>query len=282
MTEALAVVRWHDGEEPFNSKKNPGDFSASTHKLGSSRKSGEATFRMATNADVAAHIGAPSHNTESTSRYEHDRRQFELSDEHKEVLQAFVRWGLVKGYEWAAPRAESLVKDRAIPYVKERIIPYSAARLQKLREARKARRQAAAAEPKVSAVEPQIVAATPQTSEKVAPEEIPGVLGAALESCGPEMSAEEARHLRATAEAMRAWADRLDEHVDRSRVVPERELLELDGSAVTITHEQLAAGRTPELEVAPATAGENALVVQLGKVIGAQREPGDGTRVRPA
>ncbi|MBB5829053.1 hypothetical protein [Micromonospora carbonacea] len=281
MTEVLAVVRWNDAEEPFNSKKVPGDFSASAHELGSSRKSSEITFRLATSADVAAYIGAPSRNTDSISRYEHDRRQFELSDEHKEVLQAFVRWGLVKGYEWAAPRAESLIKDRAIPYVKERIIPYGAARLQKLREARKARRRAAAAEPEVSAVEPQIVAA-PQTSERVALEEVPGVPGFALEPRGPEMSAEEARHLRATAEAMRAWADRLDEHVDRSRVVPERELLELGGSAATIPHEQLAAGRMPELEVAPATAGEDALVAQLRKLIGAQREPRDGTRFGPA
>ncbi|MFI7336178.1 hypothetical protein [Micromonospora aurantiaca (nom. illeg.)] len=251
MTEVVAIVSLPDGEEPFNSKKNPGAFSASTHKLGSSRKSGEVTFKIVTNAEVAAYLGASAHNTDFTSRHEHDRRKFELSDEHKELLQALVRLGLIKGYEWAAPRAESLLKNRAIPYLKERMIPYGAARLQALRKARKARRRDSATEPKARA-EPRIVAITPQTSDKVAPEAAPGVLGATLESCRPEMSAEEARHLRAAAEAMRAWADRLDEHVDRSRVISDGELLELDGSAVRITHEQLTADRVPELEAGKA------------------------------
>ena len=45
MPEEFGLLSWPDGEELFDSQKEPGSRSTSAHKPGSPRKSSQATFR---------------------------------------------------------------------------------------------------------------------------------------------------------------------------------------------------------------------------------------------
>ena len=240
MADYLGILRVPDGDELYQSQKDPGRSSTSAHKPGSPRKSSQGTFERLTEEQLAVRLGVPQPETGAATSHPGLVQQF--VEENRDELRALAQFLMTRGIEAVKPHAKRAFEEHAVPFA-NRSFSAGRSKLKQLRSARKARQMAAVPN----------AAAQPESHTELEPALADPHDGFALRT---EMTADELRQCRAAAAELRAKAALIDRIADTAQVVPDRQTLELDGSAVTITERELPSTADLALDAPPSSSSD--------------------------